>query len=75
MTLEIADDGVGFVLGEVEQTDTPGSGLVHIRERATRMNAELTIDTAPDHGTNIKLTLVLPTHSGNAVRQGAPAAP
>lgn len=73
--LEIADDGVGFVLGQVEQTDSPASGLVHIRERAARMNAELTIDTAPDHGTNFKLSLALPSDSGNAVRQGAPAAP
>ena len=74
VTLEIDDDGVGFVLDDVEQADSAGLGLNHIRERAARMNAALTIDTAPDHGTHIKLSLAIPPNGGVLIRQGAPAA-
>ncbi len=59
VTLEVSDDGIGFVLGQPGEAkiDAAGVGLSHIRERATRLNAALVIETAPDQGTKIRVSL------------------
>jgi signal transduction histidine kinase len=50
ITLEIADDGIGFDREAVP----PGSvGLRGMAERVEQMKGRLTIDTAPDRGTRI----------------------
>ncbi|MBK8047840.1 MAG: sensor histidine kinase [Anaerolineales bacterium] len=59
VTLGVSDDGVGFVLGEAANN---GSGLNHIRERVAQLNGDLIIETAPDRGTNVIITLSLPAH-------------
>ena len=50
MTLEISDDGIGFdAKGEF-----PGHlGLRSMRERASRLDGMLKVETAPDKGTRI----------------------
>jgi signal transduction histidine kinase len=62
VTLEVADDGVGFVIDQPGEAkiDAAGLGLNHIRERATRLNAALTIDTAPNQGTKVRVSLQEP---------------
>lgn len=62
VTLEVSDDGIGFVLGQPGEAkiDAAGVGLNHIRERATRLNAALVIETAPDQGTKIRVSLQEP---------------
>ena len=62
VTLEVSDDGIGFVLGQPGEAklDAAGVGLSHIRERATRLNAALVIETAPDQGTKIRVSLQEP---------------
>src|SRR4029079_14536164 len=59
VTLEVSDDGIGFVLGQPGEAkiDAAGVGLSHIRERATRLNAALVIETAPDQGTKIRVSV------------------
>jgi signal transduction histidine kinase len=59
ITLEVADDGVGFNLDQPSEAkiDAAGVGLSHIRERATRLNATLVIETAPDQGTKVRVSL------------------
>ena len=54
LTVEVADDGTGF---STDGTHV-GRGLENIAERARALAAELTIDSAPGHGT--RLTLQLP---------------
>jgi signal transduction histidine kinase len=60
--LEVSDDGIGFVLDQPSEAkiDAAGVGLSHIRERATRLNAALVIETAPDQGTKIRVSLQEP---------------
>lgn len=58
VTLDIRDNGIGFVLDDVAVMRGPG--LAHIRERAARLNANLTIETEPDHGTHMQISLVVP---------------
>lgn len=62
VTLEVSDDGIGFVLGQPSEAkiDAAGVGLSHIRERASRLNAALVIETAPDQGTKIRVSLQEP---------------
>ncbi len=55
VTLEVSDDGVGFV--HDQQGEPAGLGLNHIRERAARLNAALEIETAPDRGATIRISL------------------
>lgn len=52
--LRVYDDGCGF---EPEPTGPGHFGLAHIRERAARLGADLTIRSAPGEGTELILTL------------------
>lgn len=64
LELSICDDGVGFNLDVVEQTNTRHFGLITMRERTKRLNGRLTIRTQPGHGACVNLTVPLsPVHS------------
>jgi signal transduction histidine kinase len=52
-TLTITDNGQGFDPSQ----STSGFGLIGIKERATRLNAQLSIDSIPSRGTTISLRL------------------
>lgn len=62
-TLELAvcDDGIGFDLNNVEQTNARHFGLITMRERAKSLNGHVTIQTQPGLGTCV--TLFVPIHS------------
>jgi two-component system, NarL family, sensor histidine kinase UhpB len=51
--LEVSDDGRGFAFDESER----GLGIGGMRERALLIGAELTIESRPDHGTTVRLTV------------------
>ncbi len=53
VTLEVADDGRGFAFDESEG----GLGIGGMRERALLIGGELTIESRPDHGTTVRLTV------------------
>jgi two-component system, NarL family, sensor histidine kinase UhpB len=55
LTLRIADDGCGGVVGE-------GAGVNGMRERALLVNADLTISSPRGEGTEVRL--VIPLRSG-----------
>jgi signal transduction histidine kinase len=59
--LEVADDGVGFDVREVDAGyEARGSlGMVNLRERAELVNGVLRIDSAPGKGTRVALTCPL----------------
>jgi signal transduction histidine kinase len=62
--LEIVDNGVGFVAPPVGESSPNGEhrGLANMRGRANLINAKLSIDSTPAHGTNVQLTLT--NHAG-----------
>jgi two-component system, NarL family, sensor histidine kinase UhpB len=51
--LEVSDDGRGFAFDESER----GLGIGGMRERALLIGAELTIESRPDSGTTVRLTV------------------
>jgi two-component system, NarL family, sensor histidine kinase UhpB len=51
--LEVCDDGRGFAFDESQR----GLGIGGMRERALLIGAELTIESRPDHGTTVRLTV------------------
>jgi signal transduction histidine kinase len=54
LSLRIADDGIGFD----PSTSRPGHfGLVGLREQAHLIDADLRIDSAPNHGTTLTIQL------------------
>ena len=55
LALTIEDDGRGFVENQIVK----GLGLTGIRERARMIDAELTINSLPEHGTKTTLILLL----------------
>lgn len=55
--LSVRDDGCGFDPDSPPQRGRPSFGLLHLKERAARINAILSIKSAPDRGTEITLTL------------------
>jgi len=57
VTLEIADDGQGFDLSTIGESR--GLGLVSMQERADQLGASLSIDSAPDKGTRVKVEVLL----------------
>jgi len=64
VTLEIGDDGTGFV----PELATGGLGLVSMTERAAAAGASLDIRSAPGQGTNVRVTLPV-TPGGAASRR------
>jgi two-component system sensor histidine kinase UhpB len=53
VVLEVADDGRGFAFDESQR----GLGIGGMRERALLIGADLTIESRPDHGTTVRLTV------------------
>ncbi|HEY7430656.1 MAG TPA: GAF domain-containing sensor histidine kinase [Streptosporangiaceae bacterium] len=53
VTLEVSDDGSGFVPG----LPTSGVGLASMRDRAAAAGATLDIRSAPDQGTTVRLAI------------------
>jgi two-component system sensor histidine kinase UhpB len=51
--LEVVDDGRGFDPG----TESPGAGLLGMRERAGLVGARLVVDSAPGAGTTVRLEI------------------
>ena len=51
--LEVADDGRGFAFDEAQR----GLGIGGMRERALLIGAELAIESRPDRGTTVRLTV------------------
>jgi signal transduction histidine kinase len=52
LSLAVVDDGTGFVLDEAERR-RPGMGLFTMRERASLVDGELDVITAPGRGTTV----------------------
>jgi signal transduction histidine kinase len=61
--LEVADDGVGFDLAEVEKhyTERSSLGLVNLRERAELAGGNLQIISTPGKGTRVQVRVPLQT--------------
>jgi two-component system sensor histidine kinase UhpB len=53
VALEVSDDGRGFAFDESER----GLGIGGMRERALLIGAELTIESRPDSGTTVRLSV------------------
>ena len=53
VSLQVADDGTGFVLRDCEGT---GLGLASMRERVAFLGGTLAIETAPGRGTQVNVT-------------------
>jgi signal transduction histidine kinase len=56
----VRDDGVGFDPGTARPT-VKGIGLIGIRERLASVGGALSIDAAPDRGTELRVAIPLPT--------------
>jgi ligand-binding sensor domain-containing protein/two-component sensor histidine kinase len=52
----IADDGIGF---DNTNNNGQGNGLINFKERAKRMGGQISIESVPQKGTSIKLSLSL----------------
>jgi signal transduction histidine kinase len=57
LTLEVLDDGRGFDLES--ERNSGGMGLENMRERAAHLGGELTIASALDQGTSVKVSIPL----------------
>jgi signal transduction histidine kinase len=60
LELSIYDDGIGFDLNAVEQTNARHFGLITMRERAKSLNGRLNIQTQPGQGTCVNLSVPIP---------------
>jgi signal transduction histidine kinase len=54
VSLTIADNGVGF---DAARHTAPGLGLLTMRERAEFLGGRFSIDTAPGHGTRLRVVI------------------
>jgi signal transduction histidine kinase len=61
-TLDVRDDGTGFVPGADGHGPNGGLGLRGMRERVEALGGRLAVETAPGRGTTIAVTV--PTHRG-----------
>jgi signal transduction histidine kinase len=57
LCLSISDDGVGFIPGPSEESQTGGFGMKTMRERAETLGGNLRVISAPGKGTAIEVTI------------------
>ncbi|HDH06017.1 MAG TPA: hypothetical protein ENH01_09970 [Nitrospirae bacterium] len=57
VSLVVSDEGKGFVFKDIERSET--TGLNSLKHRAKELNGDLSIETAPDKGCKVVLTLPL----------------
>jgi chemotaxis methyl-accepting protein methylase/chemotaxis response regulator CheB/signal transduction histidine kinase len=55
--LKIEDQGRGFDPGAIESAQSNGFGLLNLRERISAISGEMTIDSRPEKGTRIIITI------------------
>lgn len=77
VTIEVCDDGHGFVVPERLDAfvDDDGLGLVGMRERAALVGATLDLHSAPGHGTRVAVRLAVPGRPGRSPAPSRPSAP
>jgi signal transduction histidine kinase len=59
VTLVVEDDGKGFDVDELEQSDSSKFGIRTIKERAQSIHSRLDIESDPGHGTKVTLSIPL----------------
>ena len=59
LTLEIADDGAGFDLDQVDQMSLPSAGLAGMQERARLLGGHVEIYSGPGTGTRVVAVIPL----------------
>jgi len=64
LSVEIADNGVGFEVKRHGAALGPGLGLIGMRERVAALGGRLTLVSAPGKGTKLGLTIPLRSHAG-----------
>lgn len=57
VTLDVRDDGIGFVPGAHRSTADGGFGLAGMRQRVQRLDGQLAIESEPGEGTAISATV------------------
>jgi signal transduction histidine kinase len=69
LTLTVRDDGVGgAALGE-------GSGLVGLQDRVEALGGRIMVDSSPERGTSIRVTLPIASETGSGGTENALSAP
>ncbi|SCF84674.1 sensor histidine kinase [Streptomyces sp. Ncost-T10-10d] len=74
VSLDVVDDGRGFAPGRgpvTAGTATGGFGLPAMRSRARSLGGTLSVESAPDQGTAVALTLPLPLPDGRPGQDAA----
>ncbi len=68
LTIEIEDDGKGFDPGVARKptADGHGWGLLGITERVDALGGHIELDTAPDQGVRLVVTVPLPSEAPRA---------
>jgi PAS domain S-box-containing protein len=59
LTIEVIDDGVGFDAGDTwfDLQRTTSLGVTSMRDRVTEVGGDLHMDSSPDNGTSLRVTL------------------
>jgi signal transduction histidine kinase len=65
LVMQVEDDGSGFHPAEVER-DGQAMGLFTMRERVALLNGEVSITSAPQHGTSVRVRVPLGSAQGSA---------
>lgn len=74
LVLQVADDGVGFAVqsvmgnGRFDKLSAGRFGLIGMEERAELIGAKLAIESEPDNGTRIQLTIIEEPNTQHATR-------
>ena len=56
--LDVQDDGIGFVAGAAGETAVSGGfGLVAMQERIERLGGKLIVESEPDEGTTVVVSI------------------
>ena len=67
----IKDDGRGFdVVAALDRKGERGLGLIGMRERVNALSGQLTIDSAPGRGTELRITIPLGEHDADTNPSG-----
>jgi len=65
LDLSVVDDGRGFAPADRPSDGRPRFGLQTMAERASAIGGTLNVESAPDHGTTVRVRVPVPVHAAH----------
>jgi signal transduction histidine kinase len=74
VSVQVQDDGRGFVLEKLDPANRPSWGLIGMEERAALLGGQFSLDTKPGRGTRVEVYIPYPANLEDGDNEDKPVA-